>query len=207
MGLFQNLFFKKGRDDGDLFNFPLEPLIRNFSFYDFCSKTKRPDNGGFVVITDTDYTIGYNSGFGEGSHLCVFARYLKNRMGGGIISNMDEAEQLYSFVERNFITARIVYEIYEDIETFEKRIHGYIYFNLNKGINKKEFEQFQKFYEKYNEEIKYVCKKFNFSVSFMARDIDGKKITDTSSSLDNILEYMKNNIVEEKEEPISYIKI
>ena len=203
---FRDLFFMKGRSEGDIYNFSLEPLTKDFSFFDFCSKTKREDTGGFVVITDRDYTIGYNSGFGEGSHLCAFARYLKDHMDGGIIHNMEEAEKLYSLVEKNFITARIVYEIYEDVETLEKRRHGYIYFDLSKGINYKELEQFQRFYEKYNEEIKYVCKKFNFSVSFMARDINGKKVTDTSLSLDNILEYMKENLIEEREENNRRIK-
>ena len=199
----KDLYYQKGRNYGSLYNFPLKPLITDFSFYDFCESAYSPDHGAFLVITDKQYVVGYNAGFGEGSHLYAFARVMKDMHGGGDIKDEKEALKLDMDLESQYPFARIIYETYEDDSTHQTRNVGYITFifatfGKNKTFTPLQYEQFMKFYEKYNEEIKFVCKKFNFYVNYTTRGETGSIEHHYSKNLDGVLDYIKNHIVNKK---------
>ena len=74
---------------------------------------------------------------------------------------------------------------------------GYINFNLNefgRKITPNQFASFKEFYDDYNEDIKYVTKNYNFTVSIHYTDEFGKKISKESKSLDELYYYLENNI-------------
>lgn len=190
---------------GSAYNYELEPLITNFSFNSFLlyaekSKEDLHEHGAFVVITNKQYVIGYNAGFGAGTHLAAFARTTKDLFGGGSIANQNEAFKLTGICCRNYITARIVYECvgYND---YRRPIYtGYINFNLNEFDNKitlGQFETFKNFYNEYNEDIKYVTKKYGlnkFYVRFCYKDSNGNGKENISDSLDELYNHLSNNI-------------
>ena len=61
-----NAFLARKTGGGSAYNYDLTPLIENFTFYDFVTKIENnQDHGGFLVITDNQYIIGYNAGFGS----------------------------------------------------------------------------------------------------------------------------------------------
>lgn len=209
-------YYIKGRTDGSKYNFSLEPLIQDFGFFDFILSAETPDHGGFLVITNNQYIIGYNAGFGEGAHHYAMARCMKDIKGGGIIRDDKEVFLLNYEVQTKCIYARIVYEIYEDEMSHQKVGSGYIVFpfcglnNQNKHFSSLEYEQFLKFYADYNEELKYITKKFDFQVSYTYYDEDNLnqvKLDDKnrpiiqhnySMDLDNTLEFIKNHLTDDK---------
>lgn len=193
-------YYLKARTVGSRVNFDLAPLIKNFSFYDFCSAAKSSDNGAFLVVTNKQYILGYNAGFGQGAHVYAFARCMKELLGGGEIASNQEAFRLDNELGTKYLPARIIYEIYEDHETHQKQSYGYIVFMFanytkNKEINEYQYEQFLKFYEDYSDEIKLVTKKFNFFVKYTCLNEDGTVYTDESKDLDNVLNYIKSHLV------------
>ncbi len=108
-----------------------------------------------------------------------------------------ESLRLATEAEKKFVTARIIYEIYDGIVNRIKKSIGYIYFDFTyKTITRLQYELFLKFYEQYNEEIKYVSQKFNFCVKMAVRDEVGVLEIRQSDSLDQVLEYMKNNFID-----------
>lgn len=195
-------YYVKGRTSGSKWNFDLQPLITDFNFYDFCCSANSSDHGGFLVITDKQYVVGYNAGFGEGAHVYAFARCMKDMQGGGDINSDKESFALDFTLEKEYLFARIIYEMYEDEVTHQKKHAGYIVFPLadfrnNKNITKGQFEQFLKFYEKYNDEIKYVYKKFNFVVDYTNYEND--RVTHHyANSLDGLRDYLSKHIVDKK---------
>jgi len=58
------------------YNFDINKMIKDFSFYDFIDQTRggKKDNGAFLVVTDKQYILGYNADYGLGSHQQSFAR-------------------------------------------------------------------------------------------------------------------------------------
>lgn len=204
-----NGYIARKSGGGSAYNYELEPLISNFNFDTFIldaekSKDILPEHGAFVVITNKQYIIGYNAGFGAGTHISAFARTTKDLFGGGSISNQNEAYRLTGICCRNFITARIVYECVGYNENHRPIYEGYINFNLNEFDNKitlEQFETFKTFYNDYNEDIKYVTKKYGlkkFYVRFCYQDQNGIGKENKSDSLDELYNHLSNNIDKEK---------
>ena len=194
-------YYTKARDVGDRVNFLLAPLIDNFSFYDFCDHPQASDNGAFLVITNKQYVLGYNAGFGLGAHVYAFARCMKDIKGGGNILSNREAFQLENELANKFIQARIIYERYEDDLSHQVSNVGYIVFvlatnNGNKTFTNQQYEQFMKFYNDYRDEIKYVCKKFSFTVNYTCQDENGKICHNVYQDLENVKKYMENHLVD-----------
>ena len=200
-----NAYVARKNGGGSAYNYELEPLISNFKFDIFIldaekSKDGLQEHGAFLVITNKQYIIGYNAGFGAGTHLSAFARTTKDLFGGGSISNQNEAFKLTGICFRNYITARIVYECVGYNENRRPIYTGYINFNLNEFGNKitlEQFETFKTFYNDYNEDIKYVTKKYGlnkFYVRFCYKDKNETGKENISDSLDELYNHLSNNI-------------
>ncbi len=190
---------------GGAYNYDLGPLIYDFSFETFISDAEKckdgvQEHGAFAIITNKQYIIGYNAGFGAGTHISAFARTTKDLFGGGSITNQNEAFKLTGICCRNFITARIVYECVGYNDNRRPIYTGYINFNLNEFNNKitpGQFETFKRFYNDYNEDIKYVTKKYGsnkFYVRFCYKDNLGNGQENISDSLDELYKHLSNNI-------------
>lgn len=179
---YQEMFFNRRSGSGSRFNYDLDPLINDFDFYNFCASAYGDDYGGFLAITDKQFAVGYNAGFGQGSHASSFARFIKDIHGGGDFS-ASECNMLSSCTSMMYITARIEYEYVGD------HYEGYIHFSFPRVITPDEFETFKTFYNKYNDDLKYVCNKFNFHVSFGAYQY---------KSLDEVYKYIEKNVETDK---------
>jgi len=205
-----NGYIARKSGGGSPYNYDLAPLISNFDFDTFIldaekSKDELKEHGAFLIITNKQYIIGYNAGFGSGTHLSALARTTKDILfGGGSISNQHEAFQLAGICCRNYITARIVYECAGYNEFQRPMYSGYINFNLNEFDNKitsEQFEIFKTFYNDYNEDIKYVTKKYGldkFYVRFCYKDQNGNGKEYISDSLDELYNHLSNSIDKEK---------
>ena len=55
---------------------------------------------------------------------------------------------------------------------------------------------FKKFYEKYNEDIKYTCLKFDFNVECTYHDSTGRPRGDISFNLDFVYSFMERHIID-----------
>lgn len=189
---------------GSRYNYDLEPLIKKFSFYDFVANVKKDEDfGGFLVITNKQYVIGYTAGFGAGTHMAAFARVMMdmNDPNKGQIKYDRDAIKLNSECTRNYITARILYESHGYDQYGIPQFLGYINFELSSfggKITPSQFEVFKQFYNDYNEDINYVTKKYNFFVAINYKDEEGKTQRRTSQNLDELYEYLEKNIDETK---------
>lgn len=174
--------------NGSSFNYELEPLITNFSFYDFVDEAHKyfddetQDHGAFIVITDKQYIIGYNGGFGAGTHLCSFGRVYKDINGGGNINMHNDGIRLSERCENKFITARIVYE------KTSSGYSGYIKFKFPENrVTPSKLEVFKKFVEDYGQEIDSVCRKYNIVIECFNIE-NGIMYTTKVSSIVEVLE-------------------
>ena len=183
--------FLQKRDKGSDYNFELQPLIENFNFYDFVSyaeygKKEMQDYGGFLVITDKQYVIGYNAWFGQGTHMGSFARTMKDMHGGGVISTQRDAFHLEFLCTRKYLTARIVYECLGTDEFDRPLYSGYINFGLSDyKPTPEQFEVFKKFYEDYNDDLKKVITKYGikkFYVRYYYKNEHGESKESISES-------------------------
>ena len=203
-----NSYYNRKVGGGSNYNFELEPLINNFSFIDFISEGieyQYDDYGAFLVITDKQYIIGYNAGFGVGGHHSAFARVFKDICGGGTINNDRDMVRLCSSCKSNFLIARIVFEkVYDDCV-------GCIRFIYPKdGITAEQFTVFEKFYEDYNKEIsltvrRYGIRKFNVCYEYSVGT--GTKRPNISDSLDNFRDFIRYWINPDKKVDISSERI
>lgn len=180
-------FYDRKKGKGSSWNYDLSPLITNFSFYNFISDAKDEEYGGFAVITDKQYIIGYNAGFGYGTHASSFARVMKDFDGGGRINNATELMSLSSKCCNNYIVARIVFE----------NKQGYINFEFPKKISSDMYDSFEKFYRDYNNEIHSLANRYNFEVSY--KDLL-KNENNISKDLDSLNQYLRNIIYNNEKE-------
>lgn len=180
-------------ENSSMYNYDINPLIDNFSFYDFINS--KDDLGGFIVITNKQYIIGYNSSFGKGTHLSSYARVMKDLSGGGYISNQMDATFLALNCKKTNITARINYE-----KIGNGSYCGGISFDLTllkDGISKEQLEEFKLFYDDYNEEIESISSKLgiqNFYVEFKYKDTNGAVKRHISNNLDELYKYLCYNV-------------
>ena len=200
-----NGLYKK-RSQRLIYNYNLYELINNFSFFDFCYEAKElenpmiDDHGAILVITDKQYILGYNALFGTGNHLGSEARIYKELHGGGNITDRKEAEYLGNLCKDNYIIARIVYEACGENENRRPLFDGYIHFYLHRnGVNKSVspgmYKSFMNFYNEYNEEISFLCRKFSFHVccEFL---VNGREKHIFSYNLDDVYKYLTSIIDE-----------
>ena len=189
-----NGYMARKNGGGSNFNFELEPLIKDFSFFDFFhdgSVMDIEDFGAFAVLTTKQYVIGYNAGFGSGSHYASYARVLKDISGGGMITNQGDLSYLSFKCMANYITLRIC------CEKINGKSTGCITINIPKnGITQEQFDVFEKFYADYNGEIEKVCNRYGCRVSFGKYETPGRIFL--SNNLDEIREYLLSIINPEK---------
>ena len=196
---------KRDGSTGSTYNFDLFPLMKDFSFYDFCYECRQmdydlvKDHGGLLVITDKQYIVTHNSSFGLGTHMGAGARIYKDLHGGGEILTDQEAISLFAKCSNEYVTARFLYEYVGEDGYHRPIFQGYIHFDLirmgkNKEITEGMFNNFAQFYEDYAEEIKLVNKKYGLVVSFCHRDEKGRTIRDESPNLDNVYNYLKTRV-------------
>lgn len=195
-----NLFkacFSRNNSYTSMYNFNLEELIGNFSFYDFISNQPKKeifDYGAFAVFTDNQYVIGYNSGYGIGTHYSSFARFMKNIHGGGNIGSTEEAYKLSDKCQMNYITVKINYEEISNVWDVESKRTGGIRITMPfRGISLNQYNLFKKFYDEYNEDIKYAIKKSNgtFDVSYQGTKVG---IVGKLDSLDEVLKFIEEHV-------------
>ena len=206
--LLSKAFYNQKRGKGSAYNYDIAPLIENFSFYEFITEAERnklseEDHGGFVVITPKQYIVGYNAGFGAGTHLSSFSRAMRDIKGGGSINNIQDAIKLNEECFDKYITATIVYEEKSKDNNGKPFYTGYIDFDLgNTKISEQMYESFLKFYDDYNDDISYTTMKYGnkFSVVFKYRDKDGKLDMSVTDNLDTIKYYLKSRIDYEKQD-------
>ena len=190
-----------GRKNGDsyYFNYDILPLIHNFSFTEFLSTAKDTEHGGFLVITNKQYIIGYTAGFGIGTHRATFARVMKEILGGGAITNMQDVRNLANCCIKNLFTARITYDYKGNNKSGLPIYSGSLYFKLPQGdtITKEQFEIFKLFYKDYNQELQVLIRKYGiekFNIQYGNIDSSGTKVIKTINSLDEFYNYLATRI-------------
>lgn len=189
-----NGYMARKNGDGSNFNFDLTPLIKNFSFFDFfydAMHADAEDFGAFAVLTTKQYVIGYNAGFGYGSHYTSYARVLKDISGGGMITNQRDLAFLSFKCMADYITVRICCEKLEG-----KRASCITICIPKNGISQEQFDVFEKFYADYNSEIERICNRYDCRVSFGKHEIPGRRFL--SNNLDEVREYLLTIINPEK---------
>lgn len=196
-------FLSRKSGGGEKYNYELTPLIENFSFLDFIYGALKykgigNDYGAFLVITNKQYILGYNAGFGVGTHIASFARTFNDINNRGKVENNLDAIRLSTRCQKDYITARIMYECIGENENGIPIYSGSISFSIkNLPITPKQFEVFKKFYEDYNKEIELVIKKCsinNFCVWF-SYDTETKKFNiNKSNNLDNLYNFLESQI-------------
>lgn len=196
-------FLSRKSGSGEKYNYDLKPLVENFSFFDFIGEALRyreigNDFGAFLVITNKQYVLGYNAGFGVGTHIASFARTFNDINSRGKIENDLEAIRLSSKCQKDYITARIMYECIGENENRIPIYSGSISFSIKTlPITPKQFEVFKKFYEDYNNEIELVIKKCsinNFCVWFTYDTETSKFNVNKSGNLDNLYKFLESQI-------------
>lgn len=196
-------FLSRKSGGGAKYNYDLGPLIYNFSFLDFIYDALKykgvgNDFGAFLVLTNKQYVLGYNAGFGVGTHISSFARTFNDLNGLGNINNDLEAIRISEKCQKNYITARITYECVGENENRGLLYLGSINFSIKSlPISRNQFEVFKKFYEDYNQEIELAVKKCsldNFCVWFTYKKENGKQVINKSGSLDNLYDFLEKNI-------------
>ena len=186
---------------GDLYNFDLKPLIDEFSFEEFvnlkfssaygCTNMKPVNEyGAFLVITDKQYILGYNSDKGCGSHHCSFARCMADILGGNKINTYEDAKYYKGLCEHKYITARIIYEKdWTNLYGYPKFI-GRILFNFGtEPITEGKLRSLEKFIEDHGKQLDYINKAYNFSIEYMT-----SYVTEKDCELSKILRFAQYNM-------------
>lgn len=179
------------------YNFDINKMIKDFSFYDFIDQTRggKKDNGAFLVVTDKQYILGYNADYGLGSHQQSFARCEAELEGGKKIGGYPDCVALSTKCEDSFITAKILYIYMGDNENSSPMYDGKIIFTLgDRKITPEQMEVFKKLYEDKKAEINGICSRYSFSICFSYKDETGKSHSDYSNNLDGLIDYLKTAI-------------
>ncbi len=187
------------------YNFDIKELVDNFTILNFvkngrkaCLSEEGVDFGGFFICTPKQYVIGYNSNYGVGAHITAKARAMKDILGGGTLTRIDELTELGQMCTERYITGRLAYENTGTDLSGRLRIGGIFDISIkdnSDSISRNMFESFKKFYDDYNKEIELACNNSggSFHVSFYNKDT--KKRVE-SNNLDLIYSYLENHIDE-----------
>jgi len=181
------------------YNFDIEQMIEDFSFYDLIYQTKaeQGENGGFIVITDKQYIIGYNAEHGIGSHQQSYAKCMAILEGDKQVGGYKDSLYYSEKCQNLFLTGRIIYEFVGHNENFQPRYEGKILFILgDKKITPDMMNAFEEFYNDYNREIESVCAKYSMTVGFCYNDENNERHSNYSKSLFNLCEYLKTAVSE-----------
>lgn len=196
-------FLNRKSGGGEKYNYDLKPLIENFSFLDFIydalkNREVGNDFGAFLVMTNKQYVLGYNAGFGVGTHIASFARTFNDINGRGEVKDNLEAIRLSEKCKKEYITARIMYDCVGENENRVPIYSGSINFSIKTlPITPSQFEVFKKFYETYNSEIELAVKKCsinNFCVWFTYDTETSKFNVNKSENLDNLYKFLESQI-------------
>lgn len=166
-------FLDRKSGEGSNINFDLSPLIKNFSFYDFISQVNSKSNedySAFGVITDKQYIVGYNAGFGNGTHRASYIRTMKDLKGGGSVNNSFDALMLEMECSARYLRMRVLYDKVREDENGKSIYDGGLIFMLPNFLTYRSFEVFKKFYNDYNDDIKNAIKKSNGSFKIIVND-------------------------------------
>ena len=189
-------FFNRKDCCHNMYNYNLSGLITDFSFYDFICKSQFGDHyeyGAFAVITDKQYVVGYNAGYGVGTHFSSYARFMKDIKGGGYIYNASDAKKLSDKCIFNNITIKIYYEeIRAEGCLPPKRWGGVIVSLPIRKISEGQLRAFKKFYEDYNEDLKSAIKKSNGALSVSL--VSSRGAINHLDSLDKVLEEIEETV-------------
>lgn len=142
------------------YNFDLQELINNFSFWDFTYNAKKsasnnldPDFSGFLVCTPKQYVVGYTSDFGKGSHHPAFGRVEKDIHGGGVISDTLEITKYSTDCKIKYLCARIHFDCVGMDDFGRPILDGGISFMTGKKVSPEIYETFKRFCKDFSEDI------------------------------------------------------
>lgn len=127
-----------------MYDFELNKMMENFDFESFMNPPESEDRllGGWLIITDNQYVMGYNDFDGMGYHGDSIRRALCEIFDEGRYSQFGSP----SFVNKNFIIGTMM----------SGQDNMYILFDLNqlRSITPNQYKLFEEFKNKYNDIIK-----------------------------------------------------
>ena len=211
LGYFSDIpeFNKYDIVEDSLAGFSFDKFFKYYPYYEH-------DYGGFVIITDKQYLIGFNKNKqGVEKHCDAIAKtYMKLHnlpdlpcatLEEKLRSKVKAVKYFYAAGEE-YICARFDFEKKSEFRSanneFEKgkpnEYQVVLSFDITKTkLNYRNIKQFIKFYEQYNDDIAYYSKHFDFPVEFV---YGNDKKDKPSHSLDNMLAYLENYLMEHKDE-------
>ena len=185
-------------------NYPdyLDEMIKSFNFYDFISNAKYDkecsDYKAFIIISGKQYIIGYTSNYGRDVHLNSIATAYLRMHGMGEVFNVGQSARLSAKCEDEFICGYVVYELTQNKINDNPKYNGRITFEVIHKITSSQYESFLKFYEKYNDDIDYICSHYGFSVELKYNDENGRVKRESHFNLDLVKLYLHQMIDETK---------
>ena len=191
--------------EDSLAGFSFDEFFKNYMYHD-------KDYGGFVIITDKQYLVGFNKNQRGLEHHCdaIAKTYMKlhNLPDLPCITDYErqrskvQAVKYFYAAGEEYICARFDYEKKSSYNSasggYEKgkpnEYEGVLSFDIsNTKINYKNYKQFLKFYLQYNDDIEYYSKHLNFHVEYVY-DKDKKIPSHSLNELKDYLEsYIENN--------------
>ena len=176
------------------YNFDLLPLIDNFSIVDFCYDAIKnirnaDDLGGFAVITPKQIVFGYNDNFGTGTHLIAYARAYADINGLGKIQDEYVLNKYLERCKSEYVTCRLTADVVSKKGRVEYKFGFFVSFPDN--MTYELYDMFKEFYDKYNEDIAYVNKKYGLKTCCCRIDEEGVKAYQYYDDLTPILEYIE----------------
>lgn len=159
------------------YKFDLDELINHFSqdgFRGFIQRGRSingaPEFGGFMVITDKQYILGYNANLGQGTHTSAYANCM-SLLKGNDINNDNDVIYLSSECQKNFITVRFVYEKMGRNQYGTWDYEGRILFDFGSlDITPGKLKALENFCNEYSQEFKYITEYYKFKIFYSYLD-------------------------------------
>lgn len=176
------------------------PMIKEFDLIKLMSNVPKDDfydNGGFVVITDHQYIVGYNLEYGMRSHELSYACITGELLKGGETINPSNCVEEFTLCNNAYLTGRINCEQHNMDISFtlserEDRDHPFVLKKITNG----QLEAFKAFYDEYNDTIK----RYRLPVS-LGIPKNGTVCTAMYEDLTPMLELMETMVDNNKEIP------
>ena len=195
-----NKFYVSKNKNYGSYNFDLQELTKNFSFFDFVYNARKatsdglePDFSGFLVCTPKQYIVGYTSDFGKGSHHPAFGRAYKDIHGGGEIVDTMEIARYSTECKINYLCARIHFDSVGMDEFGMPVLDGGISIMSGKKISPEIYETFKKFCEDYAKDINMTISNNPGRFHIGYYDSSRKKSME-ASSLDEVITYLEREV-------------
>lgn len=182
------------------YKFDLEEIINQFSQDGFRGFIQRGRNingaleyGGFMVITDKQYILGYNANLGQGTHTSAYANCM-SILNGNDINNNNDVIHLSSECQKKFITVRFVYEkmgrnLYGTFNYVGRILFDFGTLDITPG----KLKALENFYNEYAQEFKYIKEYYNFSINYSYID-GGSFFQPECQSLDDVLNFARRRL-------------